>query len=161
MRMALLVLLGMTIAIGGALAFQHIGGYVPCALCYLQREPYYYAAMPAALLALVLSMAGGPATAVRLLLVLTALGLLATAAIGVYHSGVEWKLWPGPASCGSPADAISKDVGNLLSSLSNTKPPSCDKAAIRILGLSFAGLNVIVSSIMAAMAWYGATASDE
>jgi disulfide bond formation protein DsbB len=51
MRMAMLVSLGMIAVIATVLGFQHIGGYVPCELCYLQREPYYYIAMPAAFVA--------------------------------------------------------------------------------------------------------------
>ncbi len=33
----------MIFTVGSALGFQHIGGYTPCALCLLQRDPYYYA----------------------------------------------------------------------------------------------------------------------
>ena len=36
-----LLSLGMAATVGGALAFEHIGGYIPCALCLLQRNPYY------------------------------------------------------------------------------------------------------------------------
>ncbi len=155
-RMAMLVSLGMIAVIGTVLGFQHIGGYVPCQLCYTQRLPYYYVAMPAGFLALVLAMAGGPALLVRLLLLITVLGLLTTAGIAIYHSGVEWSFWPGPESCGAAVDAVGTDAGSLLSSLANTKPPSCAEAAGRFLGLSFAGWNVVVALIMATFAWKGA-----
>jgi disulfide bond formation protein DsbB len=155
-RMALLVSLSMIAVIGTVLGFQYIGGYVPCALCYTQRLPYYYAAMPAGFLALVLAMIGGPAVIVRLLLLVTALALIVTAGIAVYHSGVEWGFWQGPESCGVVGDAVNKDAGSLLANLSNTKPPSCNEAAGRFLGLSFAGWNVVVSLIMASIAWHGA-----
>ena len=160
-RMALLVSLGMIAVIGTVLGFQHIGGYVPCELCYLQRKPYYYLAMPAGFLALLFSMFFQPALVVRVLLLLAFLGLVATAGIGAYHSGVEWGFWPGPDSCGAAVDGLTKNAGNLLSSLANTKPPSCNEAAGRFLGVSFAGWNVVVSLILAAFAWYGATAKDE
>ncbi len=159
-RMALLLSLGMVAVIGTVLGFQYIGGYVPCELCYLQRKPYYYIAMPAGFLALYFSMFFQPALLVRLLLLLAFAGLLATAAIGAYHSGVEWGFWPGPDSCGAAVDGLTKDAGNLLSSLSNTKPPSCNEAAGRFLGISFAGGNVIVSLILAAFAWHGVTAKQ-
>lgn len=160
-RMAMLVSLGMIAVIGTVLGFQYIGGYIPCDLCYLQRKPYYYVAMPAGFLALLLSMFIQPALIVRSLLLLTFLGLLATAGIGAYHSGVEWGFWPGPESCGAAVDGVTRDAGNLLSSLSNTKPPSCNEAAGRFLGISFAGGNVIVSLILAAIAWIGATGRGE
>ena len=31
----------MAATVGSALAFQYIGGYIPCKLCYEQRIPYY------------------------------------------------------------------------------------------------------------------------
>ncbi len=160
-RMAMLVSLGMIAAIGSVLGFQYIGGYIPCELCYLQRQPYYFVAMPAGFLALLLAMLGRPAFLVRLLLLITLLGLLTTAGIGAYHSGVEWGFWPGPVSCGAAVDGITGTAGDLLSSLANTKPPSCNEAAGRFLGISFAGWNVIVSLIMASMAWHGAFGRNE
>jgi hypothetical protein len=36
---SVLATLGMTGTVGGALAFEHIGGYIPCALCLMQRTP--------------------------------------------------------------------------------------------------------------------------
>jgi disulfide bond formation protein DsbB len=155
-RMALLVSLAMAAVMGTALFFQYGLGYVPCQLCYTQRLPYYYASMPAGFLALVFSMIGGPAILVRLLLLITALGLIVTAGIGAYHSGVEWGFWPGPKSCGAAVDAVTKDAGNLLASLAKTKPPSCNEAAIRIFGLSMAGWYFIAALVMAAIAWHGA-----
>jgi disulfide bond formation protein DsbB len=160
-RMALLASLGMIAAIGSVLGFQHIGGYVPCELCYLQREPYYYVAMPAGFSALLFALVGRPAVLVRLLLLITFIGLLATAGIGAYHSGVEWGFWPGPDSCGAAVDGITGSASDLLSSLAATKPPSCNEAAGRFLGISFSGWNVIVSLIMASMALHGALGPDE
>ena len=160
-KMALLVSLGMIASIGLVLGFQHIGGYIPCELCYMQRQPYYYVAMPAGFSALLFALLGRPAVLVRLLLLITLLGLLLTAGIGAYHSGIEWGFWPGPESCGAAVDGITGSAGDLLSSLAATKPPSCNEAAGRFLGISFAGWNVIVSLIMAAMAWHGAFGRDE
>ena len=40
-RTALLVALAMAAIVGTALAFEHIGGYLPCKLCLEQRTPYY------------------------------------------------------------------------------------------------------------------------
>ena len=37
-----LVTLGMAATVGTALAFEHLGAYIPCALCLMQRDPYYY-----------------------------------------------------------------------------------------------------------------------
>lgn len=151
---ALFLALAMAIVVGTALAFEHIGGYIPCALCLEQRMPYYVGA-PLMLVAAVMSLAGGPSWAVR---GLAAGGLLMLygLALGVYHSGVEWQWWEGPASCATSADAVTKDAGSLLGDLSSKKPPSCDSAALRVLGLSFAGWNVLASAALAAIAIRGA-----
>ena len=41
-HIAWLVATGMIVIIGTALAFEHLGGYAPCALCLEQRNPYYW-----------------------------------------------------------------------------------------------------------------------
>ncbi len=38
---ALFLAVAMAVVVGSALAFQYIGGYIPCKLCYEQRIPYY------------------------------------------------------------------------------------------------------------------------
>jgi len=152
---ALFLALAMAIVVGAALAFEHIGGYIPCALCLEQRMPYYVGA-PLMLVAAVMSLAGGPSWAVRGLLAVGGLLMLYGLVLGVYHSGVEWQWWEGPASCATSADAVTKDAGSLLGDLSSKKPPSCDSAALRVLGLSFAGWNVLASAALAAIAIRGA-----
>jgi len=145
----------MAIVVGSALAFEHIGGYIPCALCLTQRTPYYIGA-PLMLVAAIISLAGGPSWAVRGLMAIGGLLMLYGLVLGVYHSGVEWQWWEGPASCATSADAVTKDAGSLLGDLSSKKPPSCDSAALRVLGLSFAGWNVLASAALAAIAIRGA-----
>jgi disulfide bond formation protein DsbB len=152
---ALLLAVLMALVVGSALAFEHIGGYIPCALCLAQRTPYYIGA-PLMLVAALISQAGGPTWAVRGLLAIGGLLMLYGLVLGVYHSGVEWQWWEGPASCATSADAVTKDAGSLLGDLSSKKPPSCDAAALRVLGLSFAGWNVLASAALAAIAIRGA-----
>ena len=148
---ALFLAVAMALVVGSALAFEHIGGYIPCALCLEQRTPYYIGA-PLMLVAALISVANGPSWAVRGLLAIGGLLMLYGLVLGVYHSGVEWKWWDGPASCATSADAVTRDAGSLLGDLSSKKPPSCDAAALRVLGLSFAGWNVLASAALAAIA---------
>jgi disulfide bond formation protein DsbB len=152
---ALFLAVAMAAVVGSALGFEHIGGYIPCALCLEQRIPYYIGA-PLMLVAAILSKAGGPSWAVRGLLAIGGLLMLYGLALGIYHSGVEWHWWEGPASCATSADAVTTDAGSLLGDLSSKKPPSCDAAALRVLGLSFAGWNVLASAALAAIAFRGA-----
>jgi disulfide bond formation protein DsbB len=148
---ALFLAVAMAAVVGSALGFEHIGGYIPCALCLEQRTPYYIGA-PLMLVAAIVSRAGGPSWVVRGLLAVGGLLMLYGLVLGVYHSGVEWHWWEGPASCATSADAVTKDAGSLLGDLSSKKPPSCDAAALRVLGLSFAGWNVLASAALAAIA---------
>lgn len=148
---AQLALLALALAFAGivsALAFQHIGGYAPCALC-LQQRYAYYAGIPLAVAGLAFLLSGR-ATPASALLGLVALAFLANAALGVYHSGVEWKWWPGPETCAG--GDLGNIGGNLLEALQNAKPVSCNDAPWRLLGLSFAGWNVVVSLAVALLA---------
>lgn len=125
-----------------AFGFQYIGGYQPCELCYLQRIPYYVA-IPVLFGALVAVSAEQPRTA-ALLFFLAALVFLTNAGLGAYQAGAEWAFWPGPTTC-SGEQPISQQAGNLLDALKTTNVVRCDVAQLRILGLSFAGWNVLVS----------------
>ena len=72
---ATLLALGMVATVGGALGFEHIGGYIPCALCLLQRLPYYYG-IPVAAAAALSAALGGPAWLTRGLIGLAGLLML-------------------------------------------------------------------------------------
>lgn len=141
-------LLGLA-AILGAWGFQLIGGYVPCKLCLEQRVPYY-AGLPVLLAAIVLIAARRSVPLSRVALILAAAIFLVGAGLGVYHSGVEWGLWLGPSDCGGGV-ATTGNAGDLLGQIGNTKVVSCTEAAWRLLGLSFAGWNAVVSLIVAGL----------
>jgi len=134
-------------------AFEQFGGYLPCHLCLQERYAYYFA-VPAAVAAF-LAARGEANGAARIVLGLIALAFLANAALGIYHSGVEWKWWPGPTVC-SGGSTIEWGEGGLAAQLENTKIIACDQAAWRLLGLSFAGWNAVVSGLLAGLAAWGA-----
>lgn len=152
---AVAVTVGMAVVVGSALGFEHIGGYIPCALCLLQRNPYYIGVVVGilAILSIVLKL---PAWVSRLLLLALGILMVASAGLGVYHAGVEWKFWEGPTSCGISAAGVGIGSGDILSQLNSVTGPSCTEATLRVLGLSFAGWNVITSAVLAAVAFYGA-----
>ena len=136
------VLVVATAVILAALAFEHIGGYIPCPLC-LQERYAYYAGIPLAFVSLVLVSSGRPRTA-GLLFFAVALMFLANAGLGGYHAGAEWKFWPGPATCGT-IQPIGSAGGGVLDSLATTKVIKCDEAQWRFAFLSFAGWNAVIS----------------
>jgi disulfide bond formation protein DsbB len=143
-RAALFVSIVALATILGAWLFQ-AWGYEPCPLCLEQRWAYY-AAIPLAAVTALLARPG--ASYARPLLLLVGLIWVASAVFGAYHAGVEWKFWPGPTTCGGA-------IGGGLPDL--TKPViSCDEAAIRILGLSLAGWNALISAALAAVSFLGA-----
>ncbi|MBB4105670.1 disulfide bond formation protein B [Allorhizobium borbori] len=153
--LATLLTLGFAGTVGSALGFEHIGGYIPCALCLIQRIPFYIA-VPVGILTIAASRFGAPAWASRGLFVILGLIMLVSAGLGVYHAGVEWQFWAGPAGCSTSVNAVTMNANDLLGDLNRLKPPSCSEASLRVLGLSFAGWNVIASLVLAAIAFFGA-----
>ncbi len=136
------------ISILTALGFQYIGGYQPCMLCLEQRYAFY-AGIPALFVALALT-AGEKRGFAAALFFLVALAFLANAGLGVYHAGAEWKFWPGPMTCGG-GQSLTTSAGGLLKDIEGIKVVKCDEAALRVLGLSFAGWNVVASLLIMAL----------
>ncbi len=154
-RAATAIFLIAAATIAGAFVFQALG-YAPCELCLKERLPYY-AGIVVALLTIVLALRGPrrllPAAFAGLFLIFAA-----SAAFGAYHAGIEWGFWPGPSSC---TGAISKagSMQEFLHQLNNVKVARCDAAAIRILGLSLAGWNAVISLVLAGLAIFGLRAN--
>ena len=152
---ALFLAAAMAAVVGTALGFEHIGHYIPCKLCLEQRIPYY-AGVPLMALAFLSSKLGWPPLPTRLMLLAGGLLMVWGLYLGIFHAGVEWGWWAGPTDCGAvaaPADTGGKGV---LDAIDRFVPPACDKAALRVLGLSFAGWNVLASLFLAAVAFRGA-----
>ncbi|MER0239256.1 disulfide bond formation protein B [Fulvimarina sp. MAC8] len=156
---AIMLLIGTSITVGTALLFQYVGGYIPCALCLEQRIPYYIA-IPVALLAMIAAGGRAKAILVRGLLIVLGLLMLWSLYLGVFHAGVEWGYWPGPAEC-SGGGGGNLMGGDLLATIDAVRAPSCDEAAGRFLGLSFAGWNAIASAVLASIALGAAIARSD
>ncbi|BCH22680.1 disulfide bond formation protein B [Mesorhizobium sp. L-8-3] len=157
---ALFLTVAMAAVVGTALGFEHIGGYIPCKLCLEQRIPYY-AGVPLMALAALSSTLHWPAWVTRGLLVVGGLLMAWGLFLGVKHAGVEWGWWAGPTDCGAVAAPVDTGGKGVLDALNTFVPPACDTAALRVLGLSFAGWNVIASLILAAIAFRGAFGKGE
>ncbi len=142
--------------VGTALAFQYIGGYLPCKLCLEERIPYYIG-VPLMLLSAILAALGKSEKLTRILLLIVGLLMAYGFVLSVYHAGVEWKFWAGPTDCTAGAVSITTSAGNLLGDLNAVKPAACDVAAGRFLGISFAGWNGVAALILAIIAFCGAS----
>ena len=151
---ALTILVVAAGAILGALGFQYLAGYEPCALCLMQRTPYYLGIPLAAAIAAAI-WAGVSRPVVAGLFGLVAVLMLYNAGLGAYHSGVEWGWWQGPEAC-APTTSV-ESAGAMLDSLrAGVTGPSCTEAVWRFLGLSFAGWNVLIAGLLAVLALLGA-----
>lgn len=139
-RVALVTALAAMAIIGTALFFEHVMGILPCDLCLRQRIPYYIA-IP---IALVTACLPNGSRAIRIGLMILALLFLVNAGQAAFHSGVEWKWWPGPVGC-SGSSAVTGSVEGLLAGMQQTTVVSCSEASWRLFGLSFAGWNVLAS----------------
>ena len=137
-------------AIIGALVFEHVFRYEPCELCYLQRKPWYF--LISFGLLLTFFAAKGEEKMVRWGLLLAGVILVGETALAAWHAGIEWKWWPGPASC-SGATSLTGALPDLT-----RRVVLCDEAPVRFLGLSFAGWNVLVSLTTAIVTFWGAAA---
>lgn len=146
-RAALLVLIAAVATIAGAWYIELVLGIKPCHLC-LQQRISYYAGIPIVLVATFLLVRNSVQKFGLILLALAGLIFLAGAAMGIYHSGVEYRLWAGPTDC---TGAIAKNVPlqDFLKQLETVKVIRCDEVAMRIFGLSLAAWNAIISSCMA------------
>ncbi len=126
-------------------AFETFGGYQPCTLCLRQREVYWIAG-GVALAGIVASRT--PSVARFRWLFDAGLAVIFLVGLGaaVYHAGAEWKWWPGPTTCSSAGRGVDlSDLAAIADGTAKIKPPACDEATWRFLGLSMAGWNALVS----------------
>ena len=139
-----LVLVGSIAVIGGALAFQFIGGLAPCELCLLERWPYYVG-IPVAVLALLAGRRPVPAAITTGAL---ALIFIASSVLAFYHVGVEKHWFEGPTACTSPT-TVAKTLDQLRAQLMGTQPVMCDVPQWSLFGITLAGYNFLASVALA------------
>ena len=125
--------------LGGALGSQYLGGLHPCEMCYWQRWPHGAAIVLAALA----FTAPAASSRSRMLTLLAALAIAVSGGIGVYHAGVEAKIFEGITQCTATGKGLS--TADLLKQISHAPLVRCDEVQFRLLGISMAGWNAILS----------------
>jgi disulfide bond formation protein DsbB len=125
--------------LGGALGSQYLGGLIPCEMCMWQRWPHAAAIVLAALAFTAPAESGRS----RTLTLLAALAIAVSGAIGVYHAGVEAKIFEGFTTCTSTASGAT--TAELLKQITHAPLIRCDQVQFRFLGISMAGWNAILS----------------
>lgn len=129
--------------LGGAYAFELIGGLHPCEMCWWQR----YAHIAAIPLALIAYATRGRACVSALFTGLAGLTIGIGGGIGLFHAGVEYGWWQGLTACStSPVGGSSADILNQIMATPITR---CDVAAWSLLGISMAGYNGLLSGAAA------------
>lgn len=127
--LALLVPLG---SLAGAYVSEYGFGLFPCEMCWWQRYAHFAA--------LAFALAAWLAPAARALLWLAALAIAVSAAIGLFHAGVEYGWWEGLTACS--AATLS---GDPLDAILSTPVVRCDVAQWSLMGISLAGWNFLFS----------------
>lgn len=123
--------------LGGAYVAEFGFGLYPCEMCWWQRYPHF-----AALVFAGLAFVAAPA---RMWTALAALAILVSAAIGLFHAGVEYKWWQGITSCARIVP--SEPGGSPLEAIMNTPMISCDEPQWTLLGVSLAGFNFLIGAV--------------
>ena len=128
-----------TALLAGAFGSQYFGGLYPCEMCWWQREAH----MVALVLAGLSFTSPADSARSRLFVLLAALAIAVSGAIGVYHAGVEAKIFEGFTTC--TALARGGSTSELLQQITHAPLIRCDQVQFRFLGISMAGWNAIIS----------------
>lgn len=150
---ALAIFVAGVATIAGAYYFEYVLKLPPCPLCLEERLPYHIV-IPLSLLTAIAAIVHAPPKLLAVGFVAIIIAMLCGAALGTYHAGVEWHWWAGPTDCSGPITDL-KANGSLLNQLQSINVVRCDQAAWRLLGVSLAGYNVLISLALAAIAAFG------
>lgn len=134
-------LLASSLMLLSAFYLEYFQGALPCDLCITQR--WFHGLIITYSLISIFILEKFINVKIFILIVLS-FTWLASAIAGLYHFGIEMNFWSGPDDCSSNID-FSKDT---LTYLLNKSPIKCDEIMFKILGLSLAGWNALLSFLM-------------
>ena len=134
-------LLASSLMLLSAFYLEYFQGALPCDLCITQR--WFHGLIITYSLISIFILEKFINVKIFILIVLS-FTWLASAIAGLYHFGIEMNFWLGPDDCSSNID-FSKDT---LTYLLNKSPIKCDEIMFKILGLSLAGWNALLSFLM-------------
>ncbi len=126
--------------LAGAWGSQLIGHLYPCEMCHWQRWPHY-AALPFVCLAFAVPQR----SIAKAFVILAALLIAVSGAIGVAHAGVEYHWWNGFTACTQTVDLRGLGPEARLDALMKAPVVRCDVAQWSLGGISLAGFNAILS----------------
>ena len=127
------------ISIISALYIEYILQYKPCKLCIYQRLPY--------IAAIFISFIGFNYSNNDQILIITIMIFALSTIISGYHFGIENNLFDELSACVNDSLDIS-NKSKLLESLNQSMPVNCKDATFKILGISLAAINTILSILI-------------
>ena len=128
-------------SLGIAYYIQYILGHKPCNLCLIERIPYISAVILVSLIFIIKKFEKVIAGTVMLFFIFGAV-------ISFYHVGIEQGFFSESLVCdlGIANEILSKE--NLLKQLESKTVVSCKNVTFRLLGLSLATINTIISILL-------------
>ena len=135
----LFVLLISLITILSALYVEFVLQYKPCKLCIYQRVPY--------ICAIIFSFLGFNYFKNDNILIILIIIFILSAILSGYHFGIENSFFDELSSCSNNSLEPSNKK-ELLESLNKNMPVSCKDATFKILGVSLAAINTILSVLI-------------
>ncbi len=120
---------------------QYVLGHKPCNLCLVERYPYIISVILISFLFIINKFE-------KIILYTILLLFIFGAVVSFYHIGIEQGFFEESYICelGSGNENLTKE--NLLKQLTNKSPISCKIVTFRILGLSLATINTVISFIL-------------
>jgi disulfide bond formation protein DsbB len=147
---AALCVLAAAAALAIALFVERFLGIVPCALCLIERKPYW-AALGVRVVAMLL-----PRWSARVLLALVALLMLTNAGIAFLHVGVEQGWWPSPLpECAAP-HVTAGSIAERLAQMPAHPSKPCDSPTYLLppLPISMAAMNLIYALVFSVLLFF-------
>ena len=138
-RFYLIIFLISLISILSALYIEYILQYEPCKLCIYQRIPYIFG--------IAICLIGFYFSTSDKILILIIIVFILSAIISGYHFGIENNFFEEYSSCTNNSLDLS-DKKKLLESLNKNMPISCKDATFKVLGLSLAAINALLSILI-------------
>jgi len=120
---------------------QYVLGHKPCNLCLIERIPYISAVILVSLIFIIKKFEKAIAGTVMLFFIFGAV-------ISFYHVGIEQGFFSESLVCdlGNANESLSKE--DLLKQLENKTVVSCKDVTFRLLGLSLATINTVISILL-------------
>lgn len=144
------------VVIGAVFYIQWAWDLPRCSLCLWQRVPYFIVFLLLAPMALFAVLHKNPH---RLMLCCLAMVLLwiAGGLLGAYHAGLEWGFWQDVGLCSGDGGVLLSGDFSAFSEALEGSPDAASPCAVdswRLMGISLAGYNVVISGFCAILSYW-------